>query len=110
MHRLNLKSLTSMIEDQNSRHAKEYSENEFESLSMTVGESARELVARAKGPARAVEYYGIGVTEEKLCRRIFNGIPPVMHFVREVLEPSESFPSLTWRRFTNGHALAAGFR
>ena len=33
--------LTSMVEDQKSNHAKEIAENEFESLSMIIGESAR---------------------------------------------------------------------
>ena len=41
--------LISMVEDENSIHARENAENDFESLSMIVNESAREYVARAKG-------------------------------------------------------------
>ena len=61
--------LTSMVEDQNGTHAQENAENDFESLSMIVDESAREYVARVKGLARAVEHHGVDVAEENTCRR-----------------------------------------
>ena len=76
--------LTSIVEDLTSIHVKENAEIKFESLSMIVGESAREHVAKAKGLARAVEYHGIDVTEEKICCRFLNDLPSSMHFVREL--------------------------
>jgi len=115
--------LTSMVEDQNGTHARENAENEFESLSMLVDESMREYVARGKGLARAVEFHGVEVTEEKICRRILNGLPPSMHYVREafalkyeftLVEPEQALvnvEALNRRQGgADGHALTAGFR
>ena len=82
----------------------------------------REYVARAKGLARAVEYHGVDVAEEKICRRILNGLPSSMHFVREVFALKCQFSLAELEQAlvnvdtlhkrqggADGHALAAGF-
>lgn len=51
----------SMAEDGDSNHDRENLGNEFEALTMIVGESAREFIARAKGLARGKGYHGVDV-------------------------------------------------
>ena len=91
---------------------------------MIAGESVREYVARAKGLAQAVKYFDVEVTDEKICRRILNGLPSSMDLVREIFATKFDFPlteleqslinteALHKRRDggADGHALAVGFR
>lgn len=61
-----------MVNDQNSRHARESSKEDFEYLSMMAGESARGYVARAKGLANVAEYH-VSPKSEWLSPRNLNG-------------------------------------
>ena len=85
-------------------------------------ERAREYAARAKGLAKAVEYQGVDVAEEKVCRGILNSLPSSMHFVREVFALKYDFSLVELnqalvnvealhkqRDGAKRHALAAGF-
>lgn len=89
---------------------------------VSVGEFAREYLARAKGSATAVRYHGAAVNEET-CRRILIDLPPHMHFVREGFVLGMDFPVVKLEHAlvkvgklkkrpdgSDGHALAAGFK
>lgn len=62
-------------------------------MSMVVGESSREYVARPKELARAVKHHGIDklAAKEKIYRRILGGFPSSMRFVHEVFAFNHDF-------------------
>lgn len=68
-----------MVEDENSSYAKDNAEKDIESVTMIVGESAREYLARAKGLASAAKYHEVEVADKEICRCILAGL----HFFRE---------------------------
>ena len=70
------KILNSMVEDDNSDRASELAKNQFEELSMNDDESMKEYILRAKSLALNVKYHDIDVTEQKISRRVLNGVPP----------------------------------
>jgi len=50
---------------------------------MTVGESVRENVARAKGLANDVRYSKLEVANGDICHRILTSLLPIFKFVIE---------------------------
>ena len=72
--------------------AREDAKKGSEQHAVSVGEFAREYLARAKGSATAVRYHGIAVNDEEICRRILTDLPPHMHFIREGFVLRMDFP------------------
>ena len=52
---------------------------------MDDAETMKEYIARAKSLALNVQYHDIEVSEEKISRRVLNGLPPRMLPRRENL-------------------------
>lgn len=71
-----------MLEDKNGDLVKDNAIKNYEALTTVIGKSALEYVARAKGLASAVKYYGRAELDEEICRRIAKSLPPAIHFVR----------------------------
>lgn len=74
---------TRMVEDQNnSCHAKETAENDFEFLGigMIVGASGRGYVPRAEGLFEVMVCHGMYMAEQEICRRILNGLHLAIDF------------------------------
>lgn len=85
---------------------------------MIVGENAREYVARVKGLARAMEYHGIGIAEEKIRRRTRNAPPPrckvfAVKYEFSLFDLEQALVNVEalhkQRDGADGHTLAAGF-
>jgi len=103
--------------------AREDAKKGSEQHAVSVGEFAREYLARAKGSATAVRYHGIAVNGEEICRRILTDLPPHMHFIREGFVLRMNFPVVKLEHAlvkvgelkkrpdgSDGNALAAGFK
>lgn len=72
-----------MVKDKNSDIGKDHVKHNFESLTMMVGEPARESIARAKGLGSTVKHHRVEVPDKKSYRRILKGLPPSLHFVHD---------------------------
>lgn len=72
-----------MVENENSDSAKDNSNKNFETMAIMVGEPAREYIARVKGLTNAVKYHRVELANIKVCRRMLNGLPSALNFVRE---------------------------
>ena len=70
------KILKSMVEGDRSEWTKEQAKNNFEGLSMDDAESMKEYIARANSLALNVQNHVIGVSEQEISHRVFNGLPP----------------------------------
>ena len=78
--------LKSMVKGDDSDSARESLRKEFNELKMTVGESAREYMTRARGLAAAVRHHGVEITDEQLGNRILTRVPSHMRlFGRSLL-------------------------
>ena len=63
-------------QDESSERAREQAKKSFKGLSTDNAESMKEYNARAKSLALNVQYYDIEGTEQKISRRVLNGLPP----------------------------------
>ena len=70
------KILKSMVEDESSDRAREMAKTQFEELSINDDEPMKAYIARAKSLALNVKYHDIEVTDQKISRRVLNGLPP----------------------------------
>ena len=70
------KILKSMVENESSDRAREMAKKQFEELSMNDDEPMKAYIVRAKSLALNVKYHDIEVTDQKISRRVLNGLPP----------------------------------
>ena len=70
------KILKIMVDDDSSKRAKEQAKKNSEGSSMDNAESMKEYLAQATYLAFKVQYLDIEVTEQKVSRRVLNGLTP----------------------------------
>lgn len=75
-----------MVKDENSDLGKDNFKHNIKSLTMIVGEPARESIAKAKGLGSTVRHRGVEAPDKKNCRRILKGLPSSLQFIHDVFD------------------------